>query len=367
MYPNLSSRFLPALASSHQVTTEVRLVRTDGVIELLDHIGGSVAVDRGSAVRRTCTVTVPDPALIPRTAADKISIYGAQLLIRRGIQYQDGTTETVALGTFRIDSVDGDVHDGPVTIQGKGLEAVIQDDRFTSPYTTRGGTGAVASITALIQASIPTAVVANQATDATLGVRTWDREGDRWAAVQEIATAIGAECYADADGQFVIAELPDLLAVDPVWDIAAGDDGALITATRGMNRDGMYNSVTAYGENAEENATPVSATVSDTDPGSPTYVSGPFGRVPRFYSSPTLNTTSACTNAATKILRDSVKPNALADITALPNPALEPGDVVRVTYGDGTRELHQIQSFTVPLETGGGDFVLATISGKEDT
>jgi hypothetical protein len=47
------------------------------------------------------------------------------------------------------------------------------------------------------------------------------------------------------------------------------------------------------------------------------------------------------------------------------NPALEPGDVIRVVYPDGTRELHQVQSFPVPLDYS-GDFTLATISGKDD-
>lgn len=365
MYPSPSARFDQALLESHVPYTVVQLFRTDGRVEELPHTGGSVTVDRGSTVRRTCAVTLADTALIPRTAADKVSVYGAKLRIKRGIMFPDGSVETVPLGQFRIDEVEGDPDEGPVTISGKGLEQIVADDRFTAPYSTRGGTAAVTAITGLIQASIPGAVVVNRATDATLGTRTWDKEADRWAAAVECATAIGAELYCDADGQFIIAELPDLLTAPIAWQVDAGPGGALISASRSFSREGMYNVVVATGENTEDNVAPVSYTAMDDDPSSPTYYLGPFGRVPKFYNSATLITSGQCTSAATKLLRDAVKPNATADITSLPNPLLEPGDVIRVAYADGTRELHQIHSFSISLELG-GDFTLQTISGKED-
>lgn len=118
MYP-VSARFLEALASDHSPATEVTLFRADGLVETLEHAGGSVTIDRKSACRRTCTVTVADPALIPTTAGDKAALYGATLRISRGIQYSDGAREMVPLGIFRVDSISGDVDEGPATIQGK--------------------------------------------------------------------------------------------------------------------------------------------------------------------------------------------------------------------------------------------------------
>lgn len=365
MYPAPSSRFLPALRESHVPYTQVQLLRTDGVVIDLPHTDGSVTVDRGSSVRRTCSVTVPDVSLLPMTPTDQLAVYGARLRIRRGIIYGDGTIEAVPLGLFRIDRISGDPALGPVTIDGSGLEAVIADDKFLTPYTTRGGTAAVTAITGLIQDSIPGAVIVNWASDATIGTRTWDAQEDRWAAVQECATAIGAEVYCDADGQFVIAELPDLLTAPVAWDVDAGETGVLISASRAFSRDGMYNVVVASGENAEDNAPPVTETASDTDPTSPTYVGGPFGRVPRFYSSATLINSSLAQGAANKLLRDAIKPNVTVSLTSLPNPCLEPGDVLRVTYEDGRRELQQVQSYTISL--GLGSITIETIGGKQDT
>ncbi|MER7794911.1 DUF5047 domain-containing protein [Streptomyces sp. NPDC097640] len=362
MYP-VSTRFLARLVESHNIATEVVLFLANGQVETLPHVGGSVTVDRGQVTRRTCSVTVSDTGLIPRTAADKLSVYGAQLRISCGVEHADGSRELVPVGLFRIDQVSGDADEGPVTISGKSLEAVVADDKFTAPTKVSGT--AVGAVTSLIQASLPAAMVVTRATDATIGPRTYDTEGDRWAAVAECAAAIGAEVYCDPDGVFIVSELPDLLAVPPVWTVSAGEGGAYISANRGMSLDGVYNGVLARGENTEADTPPVSALVVDDDPTSPTYWDGPFGHRPTFYSSATLTSVNACTSAATLKLRAAKAPNASADITSLPNPALEPGDVIRVLYPDWTKELHQIQSFTVPLDSSGG-FTLETISAKED-
>lgn len=365
MYP-VSDRFLAAIVEDHTPVSEVKLFRTDGSVETIEHMGGSVSVDRGSQTRRTCTVTCADVSLIPRTPTDKLAAYGATLRISRGVQYSDGSRELVPLGVFRIDDIDGDPDEGPVTISGKSLECIVADDRFTEPYRASGL--AVGAIEALIQRSIPGAVVVTGSgvVDAAIGARTWDVEGNPWEAITEIGAAIGCDVYADPDGIFTIAPLPDLLTATPVWSIDAGEGGAYISANRGMSVDGVFNGVLARGENTEAGTAPVSDLVVDEDPGSPTYWDGPFGHRPTFYSSSTLLTESQCTSAATLLLRSAKAPNASADITSLPNPALESGDVIRVAYPDGMKELHQAASFSVPLEPGGA-FTLQTISAKEGT
>ncbi|WPO70193.1 DUF5047 domain-containing protein [Streptomyces sp. KN37] len=346
------------------MATRVQLFLTDGRVVDLDHTGGSVTVDRGQAIRRTCTVTCADPTLIPRIPADQLATYGARLRVARGVEYGDGTSELVPIGVFRLDSVDGDITDGPVTLQGKGLECTVADDKFTEPYRATGTV--VGAVTALIQRTLPDADVLSTITDTPIGSRTFDVEADPWAGAQEIAAAAGAEVYTNADGVFVIATLPDLLTTEPVWAIEAVEGGVYISGSRAMSSDDVYNGVLARGENTSDNAPPVSALVVDNDTGSPTYWGGPFGRRPKFYSSSTLTTVNACTQAATLELAKAKAPNASGDISSLPNPALEPGDVIRVTHPDDTRELHQVASFSVPLDEG-GDFPITTISAKEDT
>jgi hypothetical protein len=363
VYP-VSDRFLPRLAENHDPATEVKLFLTDGRVLDLEHEGGSVTVDRAQAIRRTCTVTVTDPTLIPRTPADQLATYGARLRIRRGVRYGDGSSELVPLGVFRLDAVGGDVNEGPVTLSGKDLAACIQDDKFTTPWKSTGTV--IAAITALVQRSLPDADVVATIADAAIGQRTFDIEADPWAACQEIASAAGAEVYPNADGTFTISTLPDILTTTPVWEIAAAEGGAYIRANRGMTSDQVFNGVLARGENTADAVAPVSYLATDSDTSSPTYWGGPYGRRPLFYSSPTLTTLGACTAAATLKLAQAKAPNASGDISSLPNPALEPGDVLRIVHPDGSRELQQVASFTVPLSTG-GDFPITTISAKEDS
>ena len=364
MYP-VSDRFLTRIAESHTPVTQVQLFLTDGRVIDLPHTGGSVTVDRSAAIRRTCTVTCSDPSLIPRTPTDQLATYGALLRIARGVEYGNpDDVELVPIGVFRLDSVDGDVNDGPVNLQGKDLAAVIADDKFTTTYSATGTV--LGAVTALIQRSIPDAAVVSTVADMAIGRRTYDIAADPWAACQEIAAAAGAEVYPNADGTFIISTLPDLLSTPPVWEIKAGDGGTYIKANRGMSSDGVFNGVLASGENTADNVPPVSALVVDSDPNSPTYWGGPFGRRPTFYSSPTQITGLACTNAASLKLAASKAPNASGDISSLPNAALEPGDVLRVVHPDTTPELHQAAAFTVPLDNG-GDFPIATISAKEDS
>lgn len=362
MYP-VSARFLGRLAESHNPVTRVQLFLTDGRVVDLEHTGGSVTVDRSQAIRRTCTVTIADPSLIPLTPTDQLATYGARLRLARGVEFGDGTSELVPIGVFRLDSVEGALGEGPVTLQGKALEAAVADDKFTEAFTVSGTV--VGAVTALIQRTLPGADVIPTITDAAIGSRTFDIEGDPWAGAQEIAAAAGAEVYSNADGVFVIATMPDLLSADPVWSVEAAEGGVYISGTRAMSSASVFNGVLARGENTADDKPPVSALVVDNDPGSPTYWGGPFGRRPTFISSSALITTNACAQAANLELLKAKAPNASGDFSSLPNPALEPGDVLRVAHSDGTRELHQVASFSVPLDDG-GDFPITTISAKED-
>jgi hypothetical protein len=173
--------------------------------------------------------------------------------------------------------------------------------------------------------------------------------------------------YANADGVFIIATLPDLLTATPVWAVEATEGGVYISGNRAMSAASVNNGVLARGENTADGVAPVSYLATDSDPGSPTYWGGPFGRRPKFYSSSTLDH-HQCLYAGREpeARRRRKPPTQRGDFSSLPNPALEPGDVLRVMHEDGTRELHQVASFSVPLDEG-GDFPITTISAKEDS
>ncbi|WDM16735.1 DUF5047 domain-containing protein [Streptomyces lavenduligriseus] len=367
MYP-VSAKFLQTLSTSHVMVAKVDAYYNGSLKAAgLPFTDGSVTVDRGSKTRRTISLTVAGNKLLPWAETDALAAYGQQLVVSRGIRYANGAEEWVPLGTFRINEPAGDVHSGPVTISGASMECAIIDDKFQVPVTTRGQAGCVDAITTLIRETLADAVVVNLTAgqrNPPVAVATWDANADRWDAVCQIALAMRAEIYVDAQNRFVITDLPDVVNGSVAWDIAEGEGGNLISAGRSMTRTGVYNAVVASGENTASGSAPVSGTAKDTNPSSPTRWGGPFGKVTKFISSALFSSAADCAAAAEYALFDATAPNVQTSLASLPNPALEGNDIIRLNYA-GRKERYLVQSLTIPL-TVEGSFSINLRGGKED-
>ncbi|WP_369147048.1 DUF5047 domain-containing protein [Streptomyces sp. R44] len=361
--------FLAALATSHRMVVTVDAYYGGALVASgIPVADGSVTVDRGSKTRRSLSLTVADPALLPWDANDTLAAYGQELVIKRGIRYPNGDEELVPLGTFRINEPAGDTLLGPVTITGTSAEAAIIDDRFQAPTSSRGYAGCFSAIDALIHQTLPTATVVNLTAggrNPALAVAQWDAGADRWDAIVQIATAMQAEVFVDALGRFVVADRPNVLSGSVAWDIAEGEGGTLMSSARTMSRAGVYNAVLATGENTAAGTAPVSAVARDTNPLSPTVWGGPFGKVTKTISSPLWTTVAACQAAADYALIEATAPNVQTSINSLPNPALDAGDVIRLIHA-GRKELYLVQSLNIPL-TVSGNFAVSLRGRKEDT
>ncbi|MFD5161045.1 DUF5047 domain-containing protein [Streptomyces hawaiiensis] len=367
MYP-VSATFLKTLATSHTMVSRVDVYYNGSLkVSSLPFDSGTVTVDRGSKTRRTVSLSVSDPKYLPWLETDPLAPYGQQLVVSRGVRFSNGAEEWVPLGTFRLNEPSGDVHFGPVTVTGASMECAVIDDKFLTPTTTRGYAGCVEAMEGLIRQTLPSAVVVNLTADErnpTVAVADWDAGADRWDSVTQIARAMSAEVFVDAQNRFVITDLPDVVNGAVAWDIAEGEGGTLISSARAMPRTGVYNGVFASGENSASGAPPVSGFAKDLDPASPTRWGGPFGRVPKFISSALWVSANACTSAAEYALFDAIAPNVQTSIDSLPNPALEGNDIIRLIHA-GRKERYLVQSLTVPL-TAEGDFSLTLRGGKEE-
>lgn len=364
----VSSRFLKALTGSHRIVTKVDAFY-DGELTLADLpiSDGSVSVDRGSKIRRSLSLTIPDLSLLPWDATDPLAVYGQTLVVSRGIWFADAP-EMVPLGTFRIDEPSADVHEGPITLTGKSSEAAIQDDKFLVPTSTRGYGSCVLAITAFIRATLPDAVIVNATSDnrdPVCAVATWDANTDRWDAVTQIATAMNAEIFVDALDRFIIVDIPTVDTTPVSWEVADGEGGTLMSAGRQMSRTNVFNRVVVSGENTSAGTAPTSGVAYDNDPNSPTRWDGPFGKVTKTYSSSLFTTSGACQAAAGYMLADAMAPNIQTSLATIPNPALEAGDCLRINYA-GRKDLFISQSLAVPL-TAEGNFSITLRGGKEDT
>src|SRR5690606_30368562 len=145
-------------------------------------------------------------------------------------------------------------------------------------------------------------------------------EDDRHGFLADLADSRGKVMYWDHEGRLRVESPPAVTA--PVFEVDYGERGVLVSMSRALNRDGVYNAVVARGEEVGE-APPVSAVAYDMNTDSPTYWGGPFGQVPRFYSSSFITTTQQAREAAESMLERSTGLPHEMDLSAVPNPALQ--------------------------------------------
>lgn len=358
---SVSNHFGRALRGPHTAVVRVDIqyggspVATD-----IDISGGSVRCTAGRGVRRTLDLTVTDRALW-----DSLEPIGTELLPYRGVRYPSGVTELVPLGVFRVDSHGMSVAPGGgITIRSAPDRwSQVQKARFETPRASNAGDLAVAEVVDLVAEAVPTAGVTNTATStATVGALVYDRDRDR--IISELLTAAGADAYFDNNGDLVVADQP-LLGQAPAWTVDASETGVLLAGERGRDRTRTYNVVVVNVGVIDGQEPPAPVVVEDDDPTSATYVSGPMGRVPYFWTSPLMLDTAGMTDAGTKILNRVKGNNAQLDLTAAVHPGLEPGDVIQVITSDGTVEWHLCTEVTVPL-TVDGTQTIATQSSRPD-
>jgi hypothetical protein len=354
MYP-VTATFLQALRSAHTATIQVDAYRGGALISAklpIDSKGASnVTVDSGSAVRRVLNLTlVPQPGLW-----DLLAPTGTELRPKRGIRYPSGDVEWVPLGRFVVDVQKmGYAPSGSLTLTAPDRWADVQRAQFEAPFKSLPGATVKSEMARLVTSAIPGLTVLNTATSTSvLRPCVWDR--DRGQAVPDMGKAIGAEAFFDNDGALVIRDVPTLGAQTPDWLIDASETGVLLGADRERNRQKTYN-VVVVASSATDGAAPFAPViVADNDPTSPTYVGGPFGRVPYFYTSPLLTSGAQAAVAGQAILERVRGLAAQLTLESIVNPALDGGDVVSVLLPAERRDLshdverHILDRLTVPL------------------
>lgn len=358
--------FADLLSGSHDVVIEARVLTSyttglepDGATVPI--LSGDVHFDGTAEVRATLDLEVPGVdeetgrPWFPRRATDLLAPYGNELHIRRGVRLGGPDDEVLwsSLGYFRIESAEQDGKaDSPIRIGGSDrmagiVEARPIDVRELTPDMTVGDV-----LTILVGEVYPTAAIVFDDDSGSLEIgRTLVVEESRYEVLLEVANSLGKILYWGGEGLLRVEDAPD--ESTPLWEVKAGKEGVLLDAGRRVSREGVFNAVVATGEGGDNSADPVRGLALDRGAASPTRWGGPFGRVPRFYSSPFITTQAQATAAAREMLRRSLGAPYSADFGAIVNPALRPYDPVRVTHSDGNREVHAMERVTIPLTASG--------------
>jgi hypothetical protein len=349
----VSPEFLRSLRGSHRMCARATVVSgfptgvnpTGTEIEIE---AGDVRHDATAKIRATLDLSVAGEHW-PDTPDALLNPYGAELFIERGIVLGGGAREWVSQGYYRIESPEqDDAPDGLVRIAGKDRMAGIIDARLEAPIQFGPATAVSTVFDALVLDVHPSAVIEY---DFDAGAVTFPgshiAEEDRHGFLADIVRALGKVWFWDYRGVLRVEDPP--VPTSPVWEVNAGAGGVLVAMGRARSREGVYNAVVAVGE-APGSGTPVRAVARDLAPTSPTRWGGPFGKVPRYYSSPFITTAAQASTAAASMLIRSLGLPYSIDFQTVANPALEPLDPVLITYSSRKpSELHVIEKLTVPL------------------
>jgi hypothetical protein len=117
-----------------------------------------------------------------------------------------------------------------------------------------------------------------------------------------------------------------------------------------ITRQGVNNAIVYVAE--RQGAAPAYAIARDTSLTSPTRYGGPLGKRPRLIKNQVPLSAAQCQAAANTVLQ-SAKAITLQfeNVSIVPDPSLELGDLLRITT-DGVTSLQVITGFTLPLMEG---------------
>lgn len=372
MFP-VSDAFLAAVRSSHAIASSAIILTPPGqtgsnpIGSTLDIVSGSVTLDATANIRGSADLTVAESWAAANTTNDLVP-YGTEIAITRGIVFGNGVTQRVPLGIYQLTDVEqSDAPKGSIrlTLQDR-MSAVIRS-RLEKPIYFVTGTSYDTIFNRLINnatdGAIPGSTISWDDTAATGSGKTLLRglvcEQDRFGFLDNLAKGLGKIWYWDYRGILVIKSLPS--STTPIWSADSGVDGVLVSAARGLTRQNVYNAIVVTGEGLDSALTPPVATAYDLDPASVTLWGGPFGKVPDFYSDPSITDSASALASANLQLAQAKGLPYNVDFTQVPNPALEPYDPVALVYPPDLAasphvktELHILQQIVVGLGSSEG-------------
>lgn len=261
--------------------------------------------------------------------------------------------ELVPLGVFGISDAEvGIGSDGvQISLSGTDRSRKVGRNRFTRPYAIANGTNVGTAIRSLILDRLPATKFNFAPTIRTMGatVLGLERDNNPWAEAVKMANSIGMDLYFDNDGVCVMTPFTDPEKTRPAARYVEGANATILSASRRQSDERVYNGIIVIGESTS-NTAPVRYELWDTDPESPTYYLGDYGRVPYFFTSSYIQTQAQAKEVAHKWLPRLLR--AVEDVTfdAIVNPALDIGDVLLIRLKRNKLESRRhLDGFTIPL------------------
>lgn len=334
----MSERAHSALHGSRPGERLIGHVWYDGevVAPNIDLADWTIAEDGSRQVRTQVSLTVADPhgSLAPWGVDDPLGVAGSRVQL----VYALSDTETVDMGWYRIaeskpaeDWVLKTAGSRSVWISGGAtipveaddLTSIAVADRLLAPQSPGARSTVLSEVRRLLTGIVPVTVAPGVTDRAVSTSMVFERE--RMDAVEDLLTSISATHRMTGDGQL---EVYPATPGAPVWEVAGGDEGVLISVRRTQSASRLYNG--AVSEGATPEGRQLIGRAFETT--GPLRWDGPHGHRPIFHSAVGILTTQTQVTASARTLLTNRLRGRTVDlaVTCLPHPGLQSGDVVTV-------------------------------------
>lgn len=345
------------LVGAHTPTSRVEVWRSGVRIDTYGAAGlpfydGTLSATLTSQVSRQVSFSVPEelyPGEDDITAL--LAPWGNELRVFMGIKPGAGIPYEFQVFRGRINSASLD-EDGEVTVSCVDRGGDVNDSGFLGPEMSQAGNVITNEFhrvvnDGVIDATFGTDDVNNQLTPQL----NW--EWDRGGACDDLATAVAGYWYALANGDYVLRQVPWTRPQVITLTLRDGDGGELLVAVPVLSRQNVFNAVMVVGERAEADTVPVSAVVQDSDPASPTYFGGPFGRKTKLVNAQGVSTQGQALSLARSTLNQARSLKATWTTSNTPDPSMELGDAVYIQARNQPRSAQVLASFSMPVDGSG--------------
>lgn len=352
----LSDAFQATVLGPHAVATRAMLYDRSGLyVADLPVLSGRIEMSATADVGRRCDVTVLDDGttpLVPQLPTDPLGPFGSELQLWRGAEV-NGAVELVQLGRFVFDAIDiTDAGEGrAIQVQGYDRSVKVQAARFTDTFVVPYGTsigGSVGAIRTIIEAGVGAQRYSGDwaVGHSTLAALVYDAQADRWAECQKLAASINHTLRYAADGSLALSAIPDFTNVQPVAYYTDGEGSTTVSLKRTLSARETYSQVIVVGQSTGiTSGAPVRGVATDAD------LQALIGTKPYFYSSEFIYTTQQAQDVAASMLPGVATPFETIEVAAIPDPRIEPDDVVFVSRVDlGVAGQYVVETVSMPLD-----------------
>lgn len=345
-----SQRFDDGITYGHDVLTTCDIIDSDGVTVAtsLNVVSGGVTIDSTRKIRRQCTLSIQDPSgeNVPDAVHDMLQPFsGYYFRLSRGMTWRDGTREMLPLGTFAPDTPrTRDTADSlEISVQGDDRSKIIAISRWVTPFVILANTNVGQAVYDVINDRMPGLSYNLEPTDATVPQTTLgvERENNPWDDACAIAASDGMELFFDAEDIVTLRTLPDPTTMGVVRSYVDDNTCTVTEIDRQTNSDKFYTGVIVYSEGSGVTA-PIHVEVwrEDTEL-----------RIPYFFPTALITTIPQALKTAMTILKSISALDYDIQMTIIPDPRIEVGDVVSVTRARSKlNDAFVINTLSIPMD-----------------